>query len=276
MKGAAMREQRKIPVTEIEPDPAQPRKHFDESNLLALGKNMLAVGQLVPVIVYCEEAVANDQGVKKLLDGERRWRGAQLVGIKELDAVVLPQRLTESKLRLLQMSLEAHKVGLSPLERSNFLHRIREENNWSVNELANALSMSQPFVSKLLGCQKLCPFVQQLLHTGKLDIEKAYVISQRLDPDEQISLAKQAGDLSREQFRRQARGITSSIEQKTDNAKFTMPGGMCVTVQGRDVTLTLAIDVLQETITQLRKGRKQGLDITTQQRVMRDTAKAGK
>jgi ParB family transcriptional regulator, chromosome partitioning protein len=265
-----MGERRKIPVKETVPDPEQPRKQFGESEGLELGKNMVSVGQLVPVIVYWVATLKR----YVLLDGERRWRAAQLVGIEELDAIVLPERPTETKLRVLQMSLEAHRIGLSAMERSDFLDRIRKENNWSVNELSDALNMSQPLVSKLLGCQKVCPLVRQLLHAGELDIEKAYVISQEPDHAKQIELAKVASDLSREQLRRQARGISPTPEQTTDAATFAMPGGMFVTVKGEGLALALVIDVLHETVTQLRKGRKQGLDITTQQRVMRDTAKA--
>jgi ParB/RepB/Spo0J family partition protein len=229
---------------------------------------MVSHGQLVPVIVY--------RGIERflLLDGERRWRAAQLVQISELDAVILPERPPESALRVLQMSLEAHKIGLSAMERSNFLQRIQQENGWTINDLVERLHITQPQVSKLLGCQRLCPEVQQLLHTGKLDIEKAYVISQETDHGKQQQLAQQATSISREQLRRQVRGISPSPEQTTDAATFAMPGGMCVTVKGEGLALALVIDVLNETVTQLRKGRKQGLDISTQQRVMRDTAKA--
>ena len=264
-----MRE-RKIAVTEIEPDPEQPRKHFDEGELLALGKNMLAMGQLVPVIVYTPASSAKHV----LLDGERRWRAAQLVGMADLFCIVLPERPSDVSLRVLQMSLEAHKIGLSAMERSNFLARILKENNWSVNELAAGLNMKQPLVSKLLGLQKLCPEVQDLLHAGDLDIEKAYVISQEQNHERQQQLAKQALTLSREQLRRQARGISASPEQTTGSATFALPGNRFVTVKGEGLALALVIDVLEDTVSRLRKGRKQGLDITTQQRVMRDRAKA--
>lgn len=263
-----MCEHKKIPVEKIDRDKQQPREHFDEGELQSLGQNMLSHGQLVPVIVY--------RGIEHflLLDGERRWRAAQLVAIKELDAVILPERPAEPALRILQMSLEAHKVGLSPMERSNFLQRIREENQWQVNDLVERLNMKQPLVSKLLAYQRLCPEVQALLHSGEIDMEKAYVVSQERDAAKQQELARQAISLSREQLRRQARGISPSPEQTTDAATFPLPGGVSVTVKGEGLALALVIDLLQETVSQLRKGRKQGLDISTQQRVMRDTAKA--
>jgi ParB family transcriptional regulator, chromosome partitioning protein len=50
-----MREQKRIAVSEIERDPDQPRKHFDEAELSAFAENLKTVGQQVPVIVYVEE-----------------------------------------------------------------------------------------------------------------------------------------------------------------------------------------------------------------------------
>jgi ParB family chromosome partitioning protein len=48
-----MREIKRVPIEAIMPDPDQPRKLFDEAELLALAENMKAIGQQVPIIVYC-------------------------------------------------------------------------------------------------------------------------------------------------------------------------------------------------------------------------------
>ncbi len=274
-EGVSMREMKKISVAEIERDIEQPRKHFDEQELLSLGKNMLTHGQQVPVIVYCPEVVATDKDVKRyrLLDGERRWRAAQLASITELDAIVLLQRPSQTALHILQMSLEAHKQGLTLMERSNLLQRIRTENNWQISELAEKLHMKQPLVSKLLAYQKLAPSVQAMVHSGELDMEKAFIISQEADPAKQLELVKAAPQLSREQLRQKAKGEDRAAV-KSINARFPLATGLCVTIQGREVTLAGAIEAMTETLKELKKGQGQGLDITTAQRVMRDKAKA--
>jgi len=270
-----MRELKRINVAEIERDVEQPRKLFDEQEVLALGQNMAAHGQQVPVIVYCPEIVPGNVQARRyrLLDGERRWRGGQLAGVTELDAIVLPQRPTQTALHLLQMSLEAHKQGLTAMERSNLLHRIRTENNWQVSDLAEKLHMKQPVVSKLLAYQKLDPSIQAMLHQGEIDTERAFILSQEPDPAKQKELLKDAGRLTRDQLRQKAKGDGKGAA-KTSNARFPLSTGLCVTVQGRDVTLAAAIDAMLETVKELKKGQGQGLDITTAQRVMRDRAKA--
>jgi len=270
-----MREMKRLNVADIERDIEQPRKQFDEQELLALGQNMLAHGQQVPVIVYCPDLAAGDRNAKRyrLLDGERRWRAAQLAGIVEVDAIVLAQRPTQTVLHILQCSLEAHKQGLTVMERSNLLHRIRTENNWHIGEVAEKLHMKQPLVSKLLAYQKLDPAIQAMLHTGELDMDKAFTISQEPDAAKQKELVKAASQMSRDELRRKARG-EGKKEAKTASARFPLSTGLSVSVQGREVTLAGAIDAMIETVRELKKGQGQGLDITTAQRVMRDKAKA--
>lgn len=55
-------ETKDIPIDLIVPDPDQPRKHFDEAELMALAENLKAVGQAIPIIVYPVEAEAAERG----------------------------------------------------------------------------------------------------------------------------------------------------------------------------------------------------------------------
>jgi DNA-binding phage protein len=174
---------------------------------------------------------------------------------------------------VLQASLDIHRSSLSAMERARLLARIQEENKWSVGELAANLHMKQPLVSKLLAYLRLDFNVQNLLHAGELDMEKAFIISQEPDAAKQRELAKVAG-LSREDLRRHVRnGGTGKVEPKASKAFFALTGGAVITLQRRDLTLSAAIEVLVDAVKELRKGLAQGLDISTQQRVMKDRAK---
>lgn len=83
------------PLSFFKPDPNQPRSHFTEADLRSLGESMLSLGQLQPV-------GAKPDGL--LLWGERRLRAAQLVGIKELSVIVTERALSESEIRLIQLT----------------------------------------------------------------------------------------------------------------------------------------------------------------------------
>lgn len=258
---------RKVAVNLIDPDPEQPRKDFDEAALSSLAANLKAIGQLVAVILLA----VGERFV--VLDGERRWRAANLAAITHLNAVVLTERPSAVQLRIMQMSLDAHRKNLSAIERCDFLHKIKADTGWSVSEMAANLHMAQPVISKLMGLARLPELAREALNVGKIDIERACVIAAEANPERQLELLNAASGLSREGLRRKARGVSS--EPKASSAKLAMPGGFVVALQGGELTLSGAIDVLTETVKQLKKGLSQGLDISTVQAVLRDQAKAG-
>jgi ParB/RepB/Spo0J family partition protein len=260
-----MRELKRIAISSLRPDPDQPRKRFDEAELVALGNSLKQHGQHVPIIT-----VAN-----QIIDGERRWRAAQIVGgIDALDALVLASRPTATELRLLQMSIDAHRSNLTAMERSDFLARIKQENGWSVQEVADHLSMKQPLVTKLLKLQDGCVEVRGALSSASLEIDKAYTICQEPDHEKQRELLKQANDLTREQLRQKARSGGQPVDIKAAVARFPLPKGVMVTVLGAKMNLAGAIDAMLETVKELRKFQSQQFDVTTAMRAMRDKAKA--
>jgi len=262
-------DKREIPVDECDPHPDQQRKIFDPANLLQLGNNLLAFGQLLPVIVYWLQATKR----YILLDGERRWRAAKLVGIKQLIALVLDHEPTAAELRQLQMCIEVHKIGLSVLEESDALVRIKQENNWSVSELAEKLHMKQPRASKVLRFKDACPELREALRNG-FDQDKALAICLETDHAKQRELLKHAEGLTRQQVRQKARSGGQPVEMKTAVARFCMPKGFMVTVQGPKMTLDGAIDTMQLAIRELKKGQADHWDITTAVRVLKDRAQA--
>lgn len=265
-----MDDKRQIPVDEIEPRPDQPRKTFDPAALMDLGNNLLKFGQLLPLIVYWLQSAKR----YVLVDGERRWRAAKLVGIKQLIAIVLEREPTASELHQMQMCIEAHRVGLSAMERSDFLFRMKQENNWSISELAEKINMNQPLVTKSLKFQDGCPELREALHAGTLDQDKAYTICQEPDHAKQRELLKQASGLTREQLRQKARSDGQAADLKAAIARFPLSSGVMVSVQGRKINLSGAIDAMLEAVKELKKGQAEHWDITTAMRVMRDKAKS--
>jgi hypothetical protein len=83
-----------IPTTSIEPNPDNPRKHFDEAALNELASNMKEIGQLHPCIVT---VLREDQ--YQIVAGERRWRAAVRAGLSEVWCVVRPNLSTLDRLR---------------------------------------------------------------------------------------------------------------------------------------------------------------------------------
>ena len=81
---------RRVPITQLVPDSANLREHFEQEDIDALGRNLLEQGQLDPIQVF-----ERGDGTYDLYDGERRWRAAQLVGLDSLQAIVVERPSAE-------------------------------------------------------------------------------------------------------------------------------------------------------------------------------------
>ena len=101
---------RTVPITELIPDSANLREHFDQEDIEALGRNLLEQGQLDPIQVF-----ERGNGTYDLYDGERRWRAAQLVGIDTLQAIVV-ERPSPEDLICKKVSRALQTRNLTPQE----------------------------------------------------------------------------------------------------------------------------------------------------------------
>jgi ParB-like chromosome segregation protein Spo0J len=207
-----------------------------------------------------------------LVDGGRRWLACQLGGIKALNAIVLKQRPTPLELLRIQASLDFHDCRLTWGERIGMVARLHEDHGYSVNDLSALLNISQPLATKLLRTRTVAPAVRELLDAGKLDIEKAYILSGEPDHAKQVELLKDAGSLTREHLRQKARAAGQPADLKASVARFALPKGITVTVQGPKMNLVGGIDALAQAVRELKKCLADGLDISTASRVLKDKA----
>lgn len=105
-----------LPIEHIEPNPAQPRKTFNEESIVLLARSLEQDGQQQPILVFKKSAKQYF-----LFDGERRWRAAQKIDWKKIDAIVVPVRQTQSldnpeTLRRQAMLANHHRENLNPLD----------------------------------------------------------------------------------------------------------------------------------------------------------------
>jgi ParB/RepB/Spo0J family partition protein len=88
-----------LPVADIAPDPDQPRTHYDEAAMRALAESIAALGQIEPIVVQAlgaAERASHDGRRYRCLSGHRRLRAHESLGLSEIRATVVRERLSES------------------------------------------------------------------------------------------------------------------------------------------------------------------------------------
>ena len=150
-----------IPLTQIVPNPRQPRQAFDEDEMSELVHSIQEVGLLQPVVVR-----TTGPGTYELVMGERRWRATREAGLDTIGAIV---RDTSDDDLLRDALLEnLHRSQLNPLEEAAAYQQLLDDFGCTHEELAERIGRSRPQISNTLRLLKLSPNVQRRVAAGVL------------------------------------------------------------------------------------------------------------
>jgi len=256
------------PLSFFKRDEKQPRKTFAEADLRSLGESMKAHGQLQPV-------GAKPDGT--LLWGERRWRAAQLVGLKDLQVIITDKPLTEAEIRVIQLTENMHRVDLTGYEKWLACSELMGMNpQWGMKDLAEAVQLDPSMVTRLLSPSKTIPAWQEALKEGKAGLSDCYAASKLPESEQAGLLALKLSGASRdaiEQAGRKSRNGKSAAV-KVNSIRCPLSSGTTVVVKGNELSLDDAIEALTELLKAMKKASEEGIDGKTFGRVCADKAKA--
>jgi ParB family chromosome partitioning protein len=151
-----------IPVSDISPNPHQPRVHFDEQSLIELASSIAQIGVLQPILV---RPIAGEAHFE-LIAGERRWRAADRAGLATIPAIVRTGDDLDSIEKALIENL--HRQDLTPLEEAAAFQQLIEDFGLTHEQVADKIGKSRSAVSNTLRLLGLPPTVQHYLADGKL------------------------------------------------------------------------------------------------------------
>jgi ParB family chromosome partitioning protein len=185
--GSGGPELRELPVGQIEPNPDQPRKHFEKGPLQALAGSIAEAGVLQPLIV---RPVDGAEDRFEIVAGERRWRAAQEAGLDRVPAVIRSSPEDER----LQAALIENMVreDLNPVEEARACAALVDDLGISKEELARRVGRSRAAISNLVRLLDLPDDVQSLLEKGELTEGHGRAILQVDDHRKRSSLGKRA------------------------------------------------------------------------------------
>jgi ParB family chromosome partitioning protein len=259
----------KKPRDFFKPDPNQPRKSFDNDELLALGES-LKKKQHVPVLA------APDGTIR---DGHRRWLAAKLVGLEQLDAIITDEPLTPAQVKEIQLVTALHRADLKPYEQ--FLgcrDWLALNPGAAAKDLAAKIDRDPSTLVRVLSLSKCIQPVQQAAAEGKLGPSEWYAISKVPEAEQEAMLAAKLAGASRDQLEQRGRKLRNGEAPGIKVNRLKIPLGSedrSVTIAGSNLSLDDAIEMLQETLKCARKAQGENLDGKTWAAVMKQKAKSG-
>jgi ParB family transcriptional regulator, chromosome partitioning protein len=179
-----------ISIKNVQPNPHQPRRHFNEATLAELAASIKSAGLIQPIIVR----PAGDG--YELIAGERRLRAAQLAGLTDIPAIVRQVDSTaQAQLALIE---NIQREDLNPLDRAAAYQSLIDQLGLTQNELASRLGEERSSIANFLRLLNLAEPVRALVQSGKLSFGHAKLLAGIDDPAEQLRLAELAlqSDLS--------------------------------------------------------------------------------
>jgi ParB family chromosome partitioning protein len=173
-----------IPVSDIHPNPHQPRENFDEETLASLTASVREVGVLQPILVR------RDGESYELVAGERRWRAAKRAGLVTIPALV---RTADDVASMTQALVEnLHREDLNPMEEAAAYQQLIEDFGLTHEEVASRVGRTRASVSNTLRLFQLPPGLQRLVIDAQLSAGHARALLGTPDRGFQEQLARRA------------------------------------------------------------------------------------
>ena len=149
-------------ISDIEPNPDQPRREFDQAALEELAASIAANGIIQPIVVRS----AGMNGYYQIIAGERRWRAAKMAGLTEVPVNIM--ELDDKKAAQVALIENIQREDLNSVEAAKAFKNIMESHEMTQEELSVALGKSRSLVANTLRLLDLPKETCALVEQGKL------------------------------------------------------------------------------------------------------------
>ena len=156
----------RVPVEEVEANPKQPRRDFDEQGLNELATSIKLHDLVQPVTV-----TKLPNGKFRLISGERRWRAAKLAGLKDIPAYV--RQANDQQLLELALLENLQREDLNAMEIALSYKRMMEELNHTQEQVAERMGKERSTVANYIRLLRLPPDIQVAVRKGNISMGHA-------------------------------------------------------------------------------------------------------
>jgi ParB family transcriptional regulator, chromosome partitioning protein len=172
------RNQRRVPIEYLRPNPRNPRKNFSEAELEELAASIKERGIIQPVVV---RALRGAKDSYEIIAGERRWRAAQRAGLH--DVPIVPVEASDSEALELAIIENVQRSDLNPLEEAGGYQALASEYRHSHEDIAKIVGKSRTHVTNTLRLLKLPDPVKAFINAGKITAGAARMLIGAPDPE---------------------------------------------------------------------------------------------
>ncbi len=152
-----------IRITDIEPNPDQPRKTFDEAELASLSASIAEYGLLQPILV-AESGIL--EGTYRIIAGERRWRASMMAGLDEIPCVIFDgDELAAAQVALVE---NIQRQDLNPVEEAMGFRALIERFGMTQEAVSQKVGRSRPAIANAMRLLELPQEVMLLVASGEL------------------------------------------------------------------------------------------------------------
>ena len=170
-----------IELSQIRPNPYQPRKVFDEEALNELADSIKVYGVVEPVILK--------KSVKgyEIVAGERRCKASKIAGLTTVPAII--KDFTDEEMMEIALLENIQREDLNPVDTAISISNILQVKDMTQEEFSKKFGKSRSYITNLLGLLNLPKSVQELVKSGKLSMSHARCLSKIDDEEKVINLA---------------------------------------------------------------------------------------
>ena len=173
-------------ISKVEPNRNQPRKNFNEDALNELADSIKEHGIIEPLIVQ------DRKSFYEIIAGERRWRAANIAGLKEVPIII--KDLTEQEIVEIALIENIQREDLNPIEEAEAYKRLIDDFHLKQDEVADKVSKSRTAITNTMRLLKLCPEVRQMVIDEMITEGHARALLGIENAEIQTELAQQAFD----------------------------------------------------------------------------------
>jgi ParB family transcriptional regulator, chromosome partitioning protein len=261
------RNQRRVPIEFLRPNPRNPRRNFVETELDELAASMRERGIIQPIVVRPVRGASDSY---EIIAGERRWRAAQRAGLHVVP--IVPLDVNDDEALQLAIIENVQRADLNPLEEAAGYQSLASEFGHSQDAVAKMVGKSRSHVANTLRLLKLPASVQGYIGEGKISAGHARMLVGQPDPERLAREIMERGLNVRQveamaQERAQASGKATKTHQRSikdpDTAalekRLSDALGLAVTIdhRGQGGVLSIryrAVEQLDDVIRRLENG----------------------